>query len=353
MVVGVPSNSLSGIFISLCRVKPIIESPSAWLSSILARESKNRRWPTDPEFREAWLTTPIYGSRACQVVLECLEAQFGHHETVDLSESSVEHILPQTLSPEWERLLGDEAANTQSKWLHTIGNLTLTGYNPELSNNIYSEKRKILALSHFELNRFFASCETWGAPEILGRAESLFAKAQAIWPRPSIAPEEEPAPSRPGPASFHADCIRYAQTQLGVVFSKLSQTRYEAGEQRTRLVCAVSAEHKETGSNAYFWFRIDRSQLDFLEGVPSGWLCFGCGSAEQMLLVPTAMIVPLLVQMSETTSDTRRYWHLVVQKKNGKLVVRLLGGTDGPDLTEFLLSDRGAFVAVSSKDSHQ
>ena len=41
MATGVPSNSLSGVFISLCKGKPITESPSAWLSVALARESKN------------------------------------------------------------------------------------------------------------------------------------------------------------------------------------------------------------------------------------------------------------------------------------------------------------------------
>jgi hypothetical protein len=50
MVVGVPSNSLSGTFISLCKTKPVTETPSAWLSAVLARESKNRRGRWTPNF---------------------------------------------------------------------------------------------------------------------------------------------------------------------------------------------------------------------------------------------------------------------------------------------------------------
>jgi hypothetical protein len=73
MVVGVPSNSLSGLFISLCKTKSVTEVPSAWLPAMLARENKNRRWPTDIEFAERWMHAPLYGSRACQVILECLE----------------------------------------------------------------------------------------------------------------------------------------------------------------------------------------------------------------------------------------------------------------------------------------
>jgi uncharacterized protein with ParB-like and HNH nuclease domain len=342
MVVGVPSNSLSGTFISLCKAKPVTETPSAWLSAALVRESKNRRWPTDSEFLERWLRAPLYGSRVCQVILERIEEHFGHHESVDFNDASVEHVLPQTLSPGWEEALGENAAAIQSEWLHTIGNLTLTGYNPELGNKEYSEKRMIFALSHFELNRYFGPAGAWGAPQIRQRAESLFLIAQQLWPRPASLPEEEPAATqqRTEPANFHGECIRAAQRRLGIELSKLSQTRYEAGDQGTRLVCAVSAEHNEGGGTPYFWFAVHLKQLEFLDAAPSAWLCFGCGSAHRTLLVPPSAIKPLLPQMSESTGDDRHYWHVVVQSKEGKLVLRLLGAMDGPDLTEFLVSSQ-------------
>jgi uncharacterized protein with ParB-like and HNH nuclease domain len=338
MVVGVPSNSLSGIFVSLCKIKPVTDSPSAWLSAALAHEDKNRRWPTDTEFFERWLRAPLYGSRVCQVILECIEHQFGHHESVVFTDANVEHVLPQTLSPEWEQALGENAGNIQAEWLHTIGNLTLTGYNPELGNKEYSEKRTIFGLSHFELNRFFGSCETWGASQIRKRAESLFETAKQLWPRPVIVPPLETPVERVAPANFHAECIRAAQNRLHVVFSKLSQTRYEAGDQGTRLVCAVSAEHNESGGIPYFWFAVHFKQLVFLEAAPSAWLCFGCGSSGQTLVVPALVVKPLLAKMSVSTGDDRHYWHVVVQRRNGKLVLRLLGAVDGPDLTEFLVS---------------
>ena len=189
MVVGVPSNSLSGVFVSLSKIKPVTDTPSAWLSAALARESKNRRWPTDTEFLERWLRAPIYGGRACQVILESMEEQFGHHETVAFTDASVEHVMPQTLSPEWEQALGEDAATIQSEWLHTIGNLTLTGYNPELGNKEYAEKRAVYALSHFELNRFFSSCETGGrlrydsGPNHSSKRHCSFGRDQLLRPR--------------------------------------------------------------------------------------------------------------------------------------------------------------------------
>ena len=337
MVAGVPSNSLAGTFISLCKTKPVTESPSSWLSAAFDRERKNRRWPTDAEFLERWLKASIYGSHVCQVVLERIEEHFGHQEPVTFTNVTVEHVLPQTLTPQWEQELGDDAIAKHSEWLHTIGNLTLTGYNSELSNNKYSEKRRLFASSHFELNRFFSNSDTWGAAEIRQRAESLFETAKELWPRPArLAEEESPVP-RLAPANFHADSIRAAQERLRVTLSKLSNTRYEAGDRETRVACAVSTEH-EGGGIPYFWFAFHPTQLEFLQASSSAWLCLGCGTAANTLLVPLNVIEPVLSQMSQSTRDDRQYWHVVIQRRDNRFILRLLEATDGPDLTEFLIA---------------
>jgi Protein of unknown function DUF262/Protein of unknown function (DUF1524) len=336
MVVGVPSNSLSGLFITLCKSKPVTEIPSAWLSTALARETKNRRWPADPEFEDRWVRSDIYGSRACQVILECLERSYGHHEVVSFDESSIEHVMPQTLTPEWYELLGAGAADIHSEWLHTVGNLTLTGYNPELSNRSYREKRVLFSTSHFELNRYFGDRESWGSSGIEARARGLFKVALKLWPRPETSIVETPVASDKGaPAAFHGDCIKLAQQHLGTHLSKLSQTRYESGDGRMRVMCAVSATHKETGDIPYFWFALHRAQVDFLDTAQSPFTCFGCASAETTLLVPLPVIRGILDSISMTKTEDRDYWHIVIQKKQGKFIIRLLGGKDGPDLTMY------------------
>jgi len=336
MVVGVPSNSLSGLFVSLCKAKPVTETPSAWLSSALARENKNRRWPTDTEFEDRWVHSGVYGSRVCQVILECLEQSHGHHEIVGFADSSIEHVMPQTLTPEWYEMLGAEASDVHSEWLHTIGNLTLTGYNPELSNRSYAEKRGLFALSHFELNRHFGDSERWAIPEIEMRAKALFKIAVQLWPRPEISIVEVPIPPEKGaPAAFHGDCVKLAQQHLGAHLSKLSQTRYESGNGAIRLMCAVSATHKEYGDVPYFWFALHRAQIEFLEPAQSPYVCFGCASAETTLLIPLLVVRGILDSVSLTTTEDRHYWHIVIQKKLGKFIVRLLGAKDGPDFTEY------------------
>jgi hypothetical protein len=59
------------------------------------------------------------------------------------------------------------------------------------------------------------------------------------------------------------------------------------------------------------------------------------------LVMPVSIVKPYLSQMSVSTGEDRHYWHLLVQRRNGRFVLRLLGATDGPDLTEFLVSSEG------------
>jgi uncharacterized protein with ParB-like and HNH nuclease domain len=336
MVVGVPSNSLSGLFIALCKTKPVTETPSAWLSTSLAKENKNRRWPTDAEFADRWVRAGVYGSRVCQVILECLEQSYGHHEIVGFEKSSIEHVMPQTLTPEWYEMLGIDAAEIHSEWLHTIGNLTLTGYNPELSNRSYTEKRTLFAASHFELNRHFGDYEHWTVSEIGERAGALFKIAVRLWPRPEISMLEAPIVADKGAAAaFHGDCVKLAQQHLGIHLSKLSQTRYESGNGKVRVMCAVSATHKETGDVPYFWFALHRAQIEFLETSKSPYVCLGCASSETTLLIPLSILRGIIDSLSVTKTEDRHYWHVVVQKKLGKFIVRLLGSKDGPDFTEY------------------
>lgn len=233
-------------------------------------------------------------------------------------------------------MLGADAADVQTEWLHTVGNLTLTGYNPELSNRSYSEKRALFALSHFELNRHFGDYESWKVSEIEARARSLFKIAVQLWPRPDISIVEVPVTAEKGaPAAFHGDCVKLAQQHLDVHLSKLSQTRYESGEGSIRMTCAVSASHNESGDTPYFWFALHRAQIEFLQDAQSAYVCLGCASAETTLLVPLPEVLGLLESVSVTKTDDRHYWHIVIQKRLGKFVIRLLGAKDGPDFTPY------------------
>jgi alkylated DNA nucleotide flippase Atl1 len=110
-------------------------------------------------------------------------------------------VLPQTPTSEWLALLGEEAgeessaAELHSQLVHTLGNLTLTAYNVELSNHPFERKQDLFKKSGLELNRTIAEVPRWGRTEILQRADELATRAATIWPGP-VAGAREPTTGR-------------------------------------------------------------------------------------------------------------------------------------------------------------
>jgi hypothetical protein len=93
--------------------------------------------------------------------------------------------------------------------------------------------------------------------------------------------------------------------------------------------------HGESNENPYYWFAFHRAQLEFLNTSKKPFICLGCGAATTTLLMPISVLLPQLSSISITEQDDRYYWHIVIQKKADRLVLRLLGGIDGPDLTDY------------------
>ncbi len=182
LVCTVPTNALNKMMLELCSNMPN-EAPQRWLRERLIQGSGSRRWPGDAEFHEALVSQKLYGRKIVRFVLTGLEEAHEHKEPVDASASSIEHVLPQTLSPEWREMLGDDADAVHEKWLHTLGNLTLTGYNSELSNAPFDRKKILLSNTHFELSRSVLASDAWRVDEIMARGKHLAALAVQRWAR--------------------------------------------------------------------------------------------------------------------------------------------------------------------------
>jgi len=183
LVCGVPTNALNKITLELCSNLPD-EAPAEWLPEKLSQGSGGRRWPTDQEFEAALAVERIYPRRRlARYMLIALEESFEHKEPIDTTTATIEHIMPQTLSGEWETHLGANHAAIHGKWLDTLGNLSLTGYNSELGNAPFSEKRVKLANSHFELTRSILNKEKWTEIEIRERGEELAKRSLKRWRR--------------------------------------------------------------------------------------------------------------------------------------------------------------------------
>lgn len=182
-VCNVPANSLNKLILELCSQLPSID-PHIWLFEKLLQWPGSRRWPSNEEFENAIINERIYlRPRIARYVLEALEDAHKHKEKINTSGATIEHVMPQTLSSDWQISLGTEFHSIHEKWGDTLGNLTLTGYNSELSNSPFSEKREMLKDSHYELSRTVVSESTWGGREIEARGLSLAKIALQRWHR--------------------------------------------------------------------------------------------------------------------------------------------------------------------------
>lgn len=188
-VCRIPPNSLNKTFASLgSAIDPSSYVESTWGRLLTLRTYK--RFPADDEFAESLRTEDLYNFRRAPYFFRKME-NHGRKEEVSTADYSIEHIMPQNenLSPAWQQALGPDWQSTHQRLLHTLGNLTLTGYNPEYSDKPFPEKRDMeggFKDSPLRLNQGLGQLDTWNADEIEARARKLAAQAVAIWARPAL-----------------------------------------------------------------------------------------------------------------------------------------------------------------------
>ncbi|MEV8027091.1 DUF4268 domain-containing protein [Cellulosimicrobium funkei] len=193
--------------------------------------SRGRKYyATDKQVREAAATVPFYWQgRAAQkkLILQWVEESYGSKEPIDPTKLTIEHVLPQTLT---EAVRDTFAAGLPAdadityeheRVVHTLGNLTLSGYNSELSNKAFDAKRLMLAESGLRLNQEVAAHKTWGRNEILARGAALAEKIIELWPGPDETvvgvAGDEPSATRALVASIVAEIPAGRWTTYGEV----------------------------------------------------------------------------------------------------------------------------------------
>jgi uncharacterized protein with ParB-like and HNH nuclease domain len=183
-ICNVPTNQLNKIFPPLnLQIQNASHSSFVDGARIILQ---NKGYPKDIEFKERLKDAKLYGQgdRAIKtkLILETIEESFGHKERIDFEGVQLEHIMPQTLDPNWKDYLGDDWEKTHDLLLHSLGNLTLTAYNPEISNAKFDQKKKYYSESHIEMNKYFSDISEWKKEDIERRSEFLSDKALEIWP---------------------------------------------------------------------------------------------------------------------------------------------------------------------------
>ena len=191
-VCAIPTNSLNKTFASFGRAlrkDRYIQSVQAHLLTL----PSYRRFPGDEEFRRELSARDLYNFPRRSYLLRRLE-NHGRKERVAVDEYTIEHIMPQNenLSAVWREALGPEWRQVHERWLHTLGNLTLTGYNSEYSDRPFSEKRDMqggFKESPLRLNERLGALDTWNEDTIQERAGQLAAKAVHVWTPPALPAE--------------------------------------------------------------------------------------------------------------------------------------------------------------------
>lgn len=184
IVCGVHTNQLRRIF---AQMSEQAESRYDDITDFAHDHLSNNRWPRDDEFRAKFVDFRLYirgRLNRTRLVLDSLERSFAHKETPELTSNiTIEHIMPQSLSDWWKDSLGSNYSEIHEQWLNTVGNLTLSGYNPDMGNSPFPEKKEILAESNFALSDYIQTVENWHAAAIKERGELLADQALQIWKR--------------------------------------------------------------------------------------------------------------------------------------------------------------------------
>jgi len=189
-ICAIPTNSLNKTFATFTKAL----KKDRYLESIKAHfllMPSYRRFPSNSELKRDIQTRDLYNFRSRSYWLRRFE-NHDRKERVPVDEYTIEHIMPQSeqLSSAWKAALGDEWERVHQTYLHTLGNLTLTGYNSEYSNRSFKEKRDMkggFKQSPLRVNSGLGELEGWNEDAIRLRASNLAAKASEVWRAPLIA----------------------------------------------------------------------------------------------------------------------------------------------------------------------
>lgn len=188
-ICSIPTNSLNKTFATFMKTvdrKSYVESVKAQFILL----PSYRRFPNDIEFVKELQTRDLYNIPRRSYWLRRLE-NFNRKERVEVDQYTIEHIMPQNpnLSEEWKQDLGADWERVHETWLHTLGNLTLTGYNSEYSDRSFIEKRDMengFRDSPIKMNQTLRNIDNWNEKSIVERAKALSDIAVKVWESPKL-----------------------------------------------------------------------------------------------------------------------------------------------------------------------
>jgi predicted transport protein/uncharacterized protein with ParB-like and HNH nuclease domain len=257
-VCDIPTNSLNKTFATM---KNDIK-PEDYLNSVKAffiLLGSYKEFPNDERFIATFLTRDIYNMNRCRYILGRLE-NWDNKSVVSLDNLTIEHIIPQNphLSSDWIAALGSNWSEVQKKYLHTIGNLTLTAYNSEMSDSPFVEKLDMTGgfrESALRLNKYVIMQSTWGELQVNERATHLGGVAKKAWPYPALSDAELTAYRKQDETTpqYTLESYQYLNAFNRMLFEKLNTRILNLGT-------FVKREYKKL----YIAYKVDTNFVDIV-----------------------------------------------------------------------------------------
>lgn len=217
-----------------------------------------KEFPNDEQFFSSFVIRDMYNMRTRNYVLSRLE-NYDNKAPINIGNYTIEHIMPQNknLSEEWQKELGDNWKEIQKMYIHTIGNLTLTAYNSEMSDHSFKEKMNMdggFKESALRLNKYVVNVSEWNEEHIKERAKQLCDKALKIWPYPDLTDEvlESYKPDENTPQEYSLETYD---------MSSLSKTLFEALDKR---ILNLSSQVKREYKKLYVAYKLDTNFVDIV-----------------------------------------------------------------------------------------
>ena len=282
-ICAIPTNSLNKTFAGLSRTLKKDRYLESVQAALLLLPSY-RRFPKDEEFQREIKLRDLYNFRSRSYWLRRLE-NHGRKERVVVEDYTIEHILPQNgdLSSEWQQELGPDWQRIQEEWLHTLGNLTLTGYNSEYSDRPFAYKRDQVtdkngnpigfASSPLKLNLGLGAVQQWDEAAIKARAERLATDAAKVWKVPAL-------------DNSVLDAYRATPAQTGQTYSIAHHPHLETGamkpvfEALRKAVQALSPNVTEEFLKLYVAYKAETNFVDVVPQAKRLLLVLNIGIAE-------------------------------------------------------------------------
>ena len=256
-ICGIPTNSLNKTFATL-RNEIKTDDYMNSIKAFFVLRDDYKEFPDNEKFKKEFVSRDIYNMRSRNFILSRLE-NFGNKAPIIIENYTVEHIMPQNSNPsdEWKTMLGTNWKEVQKNYLHTIGNLTLTAYNSEMSDNPFMVKMDMeggFKESALRLNSYLVKLTEWNEEHIKERARLLAEKAEQIWEYPKIS-EAKLAPYR----VKEKPAQKYTIDSYDMnAFTKLLFDMID------RRICNLSPDVKRECKKLYIAYKLDTNFVDIV-----------------------------------------------------------------------------------------